>query len=153
MPSKHYFKWLIKFRDSEAPRCQYNLGDGDVGDHYLIDALTWIYSQINNKRQSNPTQIPLDQILFTLEEKDVDVYRFTCYFEATRGNGFGRFFFSPNQTNLSAGAQAFIDRKFIIEKVEYGEKAEAMFKATADHVRSNDATIKYFEKIASRNSA
>ena len=27
-----------------------------------------------------------------------------------------------------------------------------MFKATADHVKSNDTTIKYFEKIATRNS-
>ena len=27
-----------------------------------------------------------------------------------------------------------------------------MFKKTADHVKSNDATIKYFERIASKNS-
>ena len=27
-----------------------------------------------------------------------------------------------------------------------------MFKKTADHIKSNDATIKYFEKIASKNS-
>ena len=54
--------------------------------------------------------------------------------------------------NLGSGVQAFADRNFVIEKIEYGEKAEASFKKTADHVKSNDATIKYFEKIALRNS-
>ena len=63
--SKHYFKWLIKFRDSKPPRCQYNLGDKDVGDHYLNDALTSIYSYINSKRVATETEIPTDKILFT----------------------------------------------------------------------------------------
>ena len=40
----------------------------------------------------------------------------------------------------------------IIEHVEYGDKAKTMFKDTAHHEKSNEATTQYFAKITARNS-
>jgi len=64
-----------------------------------------IYRGINGRRTKGITQIPTDQILFTQSEKDVDNNIFSCFFESSGGNGFGRHFFNQNQKNLSTGAK------------------------------------------------
>lgn len=92
MPEKHYFKWMIIFRDRKPPSAAYR--EVNDGNHYVAGKLKTIYCNINSKRKMSTTQIPCGSILSTQSDQDVDDYRFTCYFEARGGNGFGRLFFN-----------------------------------------------------------
>ena len=115
--------------------------------------LSRIYAQINGKRKQSITQIPEDRILLTQSDSDVDDYRFTCYFEATNGQGFGRTFFLQDQKCLSAGAKAFELHNLKISEVQHGEKAKTTFDGYKDHTKHNQATINYFERLAGRKES
>ena len=62
--------------------------------HYMQSRLKDAFEEINGRRYKNATQIPVDKIIYTQSDQDVDRYVFTCFIEAVGGNGFGRLFFT-----------------------------------------------------------
>ena len=91
MTNKYYHTWLISFKDSKPPSSSYSLVND--GEHYMKIMLSRIYEQINGKRKKSLTQIPEDRIFLTQSDSELEDYRFTCFFEATGGQGFGLGFF------------------------------------------------------------
>ena len=91
MTKGYYHKWLITFKDTQPPDLSYSKVND--GEHYMPIKLKSIYEQINGRRIKNTTQIPEDRILLTQSDSDIEYYKYSCYFEATGGKGFGRNFF------------------------------------------------------------